>query len=165
MRSKNLVLVLAALAMVVALAACTSAGRSAGDQGQAPQKKAVQEQPKKKETAEKREPAKKLTDEAKSKQVAPKKGTAKDAGSGKNLVEPPKKKRLKLTVPAMKRIKDDPIPTGLGTDETAFPRLCRRAPQVHGLPVEEDGQRLHCRTPHRVPWHEEQPGLLRPGGA
>ena len=120
MRSKNLVLVLAALALIVTLAACTSAGRSAGDQGQAPQKKAVQEQPKKKETAEKREPAKKMTKEAKSKQVAPKKGTAKDAGRVKNLVEPPQKKRLKLTVPAMKRIEDDPIPTGLGTDEKLF---------------------------------------------
>ena len=120
MRSKNLVLVLAALALIVALAACTSAGRSAGDQGQAPQKEAVQEQPKEKETAEKREPAKKMTKEAKSKQVAPKKGTAKDAGRVKNLVEPPQKKRLKLTVPAMKRIEDDPIPTGLGTDEKLF---------------------------------------------
>jgi sortase A len=120
MRSKNLVLVLAALALIVALAACTSAGRSAGDQGQAPQKRAVQEQPKKKETAEKQEPAKKMSKEAKSKQVAPKKGTAKDAGRVKNLVEPPKKKRLKLTVPAMKQIEDDPIPTGLGTDEKLF---------------------------------------------
>ena len=116
MRSKNLVFVLAALALIVALAACTSAG----DQGQAPQKKAVQEQPKKKETAEKREPAKKMTEEAKSKQVAPKQGTAKDAGKVKNLVEPPQKQRLKLTVPAMKRIEDDPIPTGLGTNEKLF---------------------------------------------
>jgi sortase A len=61
-----------------------------------------------------------MTDEAKSKQVAPKKGTEQDAGSGKNLVEPPKKKRLKLTVPTMKRIDNDPIPTGLGTDEKLF---------------------------------------------
>jgi len=111
MRSKNLVLVVAALALIVVLAACSSAGQSAGDQGQAPQ-----EQPKKK-TEQKQEPAKKMSDEARSKQVAPKKGTEEDVGSGKNLVEPPKKKRLKLTVPAMKRINDDPIPTGLGTDE------------------------------------------------
>ena len=119
MRWKNLVLMVAVLAMVVvALAACTSAGQSGGDQGQAPQKKAPQEQPEKKEAAEK--PPKKMTDEAKSKQVAPKKGTEGDAGSGKNLVEPPEKKRFKLTIPAMKRIEDDPIPTGFGTDEKLF---------------------------------------------
>jgi sortase A len=112
MRSRNLVLMVAVLAMAVVLAGCSSASQSAGDQGQAPQKK---------ETAKKQEPAKKkMTDEAKSKQVAPKKGTKKDVGSGKNLVEPPEKKRLKLTVPAMKRINNDPIPTGLGTDETLF---------------------------------------------
>ena len=119
MRSRNLVLILAALAMVVVLASCSSAGQSAGDQGQAQQKKGTQEQPKK-ETDKKQEPAKKMTDEAKSKQVAPKKGTEGDAGNSKNLVEPPKKKRLKLTVPAMKRINNDPIPTGLGTDEKLF---------------------------------------------
>ena len=39
MRSRNLVLILAALMVVVALAACSSAGQSSGDQGQAPQKK------------------------------------------------------------------------------------------------------------------------------
>jgi sortase A len=125
MRSRNLVLIVAALAMVVVLAACSSAGQSAGDQGQAPQKKAKQEQPKKEtagkqEPSKKKEPAKKMTDEAKSKQVAPKEGAEKDAGNGKNLVEPPKKQRLKLTIPAMKRINDDPIPTGLGTDEKLF---------------------------------------------
>ena len=119
MRSRNLVLIVAVLAMVVAFAACSSAGQSSGDQGQAPQKKATQEQSRKK-TAEKQEPAKKMTEEARSKQVAPKAGTEEDAGNKKNLVEPPKKQRLKLTVPAMKRIEDDPIPTGLGTDEKLF---------------------------------------------
>jgi sortase A len=120
MRSRNLVLMVAVLAVVVAaLAACSSVGQSAGDEGQAPQKKSVKEQPKK-ETAQKQRPAKKMKDEAKSKQVAPKKGTEGDAGNGKNLVEPLKKKRLKLTIPAMKRIEDDPIPTGLGTDEKLF---------------------------------------------
>jgi sortase A len=129
MRSRNLVLIVAALVMVVmvvALAACSSAGQSSGDQGQAPQKKATQEQSKKQKTAEKKgsaekqAPAKKMTDEARSKQVAPKMGTEGEAGGGKNLVEPPKKQRLKLTIPAMKRIKEDPIPTGLGTDEKLF---------------------------------------------
>ena len=112
MRSKNVVLIMAVLAMVVVLAGCSSAGQSTGDQGQDSQKKEA-----KKEQPEKKEPVKKMTDEAKSKQVAPKKGTEQDAGSGENLVDPPEKKRLKLTVPAMKRINNDPIPTGLGTDE------------------------------------------------
>jgi sortase A len=115
MRSRNLVLTMAILAMIVVFAGCSSAGQSAGDQGQASQKKASQEQPKKEQ-----KPPKKMSDEAKSKQVAPKKGTEMDAVSGKNLVEPPKKKRLKLTIPAMKRINNDPIPTGLGTDEKLF---------------------------------------------
>jgi sortase A len=114
MRSRNLALMVAVLAMVVVLAGCSSAGQSAGDQGQASQKKGSQEQP------DKKEPAKKMTDEAKSKQVAPKKGTEQAIGDGDNLVEPPQKKRLKLTVPAMKRINNDPIPTGLGTDEKLF---------------------------------------------
>jgi sortase A len=126
MRTRNLVLILAALAVIVALAACSAAGQSSGDQGQAPQKKASQEPAEKQEPVEKREPAKKqepakkMTDEAKSKQVAPTKGTEGKPEAGENLVEPPDKRRLKLTIPAMKRIKDDPIPTGLGTDEKLF---------------------------------------------
>jgi sortase A len=124
MRLKNLVLILAALTVVVALTACSSAGQSSGDQGQASQKKASEKKvPQKKvsaEKAKKQQPPKKMTDKAKSKQVAPKKGTKKDAGNGGNLVEPPKKHRFKLTIPAMKRIKKDPIPTGLGTDEKLF---------------------------------------------
>ena len=119
MRSRNLILMAVVLALVVALAGCSSAGQSDGDQGQVSQEKASQKQPEK-ETAGKQEPDKKMTDEAKSKQVAPKKGTEQDAGSGKNLVEPPKKKRLRLTVPAMKRIDNDPIPTGLGTNDQLF---------------------------------------------
>ena len=119
MRWKNLVLMVVVLAMVLALAGCSTAGQSAGDQGQVSQKKASHKQPTK-EAGEKQKPPKKMSDEAKSKQVAPKKGTEQDAGSGKNLVEPPKKQRLKLTVPAMKRIDNDPIPTGLGTDEKLF---------------------------------------------
>ncbi len=115
MRLRNLVLILAALTVVVALAACSPSGQSSGgDKGQAPQKKGSKEQ------AQKQEPPKKMTDEAKSKQVAPKKGTEAEVQSGENRVEPPKKKRLKLTVPAMKRIDDDPIPTGLGTDAKLF---------------------------------------------
>jgi sortase A len=130
MRSRKLVLILAAVAVVVALVGCSSSGQSSGDKGQAPQKKAAQEQANKqaekqvekqvKKQVKKQEPPKKMTDEAKSQQVAPMKGV--EAGPGKvaNKVEPPEKMRLKLTVPAMKRIEDDPIPTGMGADEKLF---------------------------------------------
>jgi sortase A len=115
MRLRNLVLVLAALMVVVAFAACSTAGQSSGDKGQAPQKKAPKEQ-----ASKGQKPPKKMSNEARSKQVAPKKGTEGEVQSGKNRVEPPKKRRLKLTVPAMKRIDNDPIPTGLGTDQKLF---------------------------------------------
>jgi sortase A len=131
MRSRNLVLILAALAVVVALAACSSSGQSSEDKGQAPQKKAAQEQQANKQVkkqankqvekqVEKQEPPKKMTDEAKSKQVAPTMGVEGGPEKVANRVEPPEKMRLKLTVPAMKRIEDDPIPTGIGTDEKLF---------------------------------------------
>src|SRR5215210_4674823 len=110
MRLRNLILILAALTIVVALAACSSAGQSSGDQ----EKKASEEQ------AQKQEPPKKMTDEAKSKQVAPKKGAKGGPGNGGNALEPPKNKTLKLTVPEMKEIKNDPIPTGTGTNEALF---------------------------------------------
>ena len=113
MRLRNLVLILAALAVVVALAACSS-GQSSGD-GQKDQggKKASEEQ------AQKKEPPKKMTKEAKSKQVAPKEGVE-DKDQVNNRLKPPKNKNLKLTVPAMKEIEDDTIPTGTGTDEALF---------------------------------------------
>ncbi len=113
MRLKNLVLIVAALAIVVALAACSSAGQSSSggkDQG----KKASQEQ------AQKKEPPKKMSDEAKSKQVAPKEGAEGGPGNGENKLKPPKNDTLKLTIPAMKRIKNDTIPTGLGTNMKLF---------------------------------------------
>ena len=113
MRLRNLVLILAALTMMVALAACSS-GQSSGD-GQEDQagKKASEEQ------AQKKEPPKKMTKEAKSKQVAPKEGVE-DEGQVNNRLKPPKNTALKLTVPAMKEIEDDTIPTGTGTDEALF---------------------------------------------
>ena len=110
MRFRNLILILAALTVVVALAACSSAGQSSGDGG----KKASEEQ------AQKQEPPKKMTDEAKSKQVAPKKGVEGGPGNGENKLKPPEDKTLKLTVPKMKEIKNDPIPTGIGTNESLF---------------------------------------------
>jgi len=110
MRFRNLILILAALTVAVALAACSSAGQSSGDGG----KKASEEQ------AQKQEPPKKMTDEAKSKQVAPKEGAEGGPGNGENKLKPPKNKNLKLTVPKMKEIKNDTIPTGIGTNEALF---------------------------------------------
>jgi sortase A len=123
MRLRNLMLILAALAVVVALAACSSSG--GGQEDQAGKKKASEEQAQKqgppgKETGGKQEPPKKMSKEAKSKQVAPKKGTAQGPREVENALEPPKDKTLKLTVPEMKEIKNDTIPTGTGTDAAKF---------------------------------------------
>jgi sortase A len=59
-----------------------------------------------------------LTKEAKGKQIAPKKG--KVQRNVTNSLKPPKDKTLKLTIPAMKQIEDDTIPTGKGTNEALF---------------------------------------------
>jgi sortase A len=109
MRLRNLVLILASLTVVVALAACSSSGDVQKDQAG---NKASGKQ------AQKKEPPK-MTKKAKSKQVAPKEGVE-DKGQVKDRLKPPKNKDLKLTIPAMKEIKDDTIPTGTGTDETLF---------------------------------------------
>jgi sortase A len=98
MRLKNQILVLvAALVTVVVLAACGSSGPPTGDQGG--QENAQQQTP----------------DE----QLAPKKG-AQGSDGGVAAVEPPSNNMMKLTIPKMKRIENDEIPTGLGTDETLF---------------------------------------------
>jgi sortase A len=124
MRLRNLVLVLAALTVVVALAACSSSGQSS-DGGQKDQggNKASGEQANKKEpreTKDKQGPPKKMSKEARSKQVAPKQGTVQGPRQVKNALKPPKNKDLELTVPAMKEIKDDTVPTGTGTDHALF---------------------------------------------
>src|SRR5215217_128070 len=98
MRLKNLILIVAALATVVALAGCGFLGQSGGDQ-QKKEDKPQQETP--------------------AKQVAPQQG-AQDSGDTQAAVEPPSSDMMKLTVPQMAMIKDDEIPTGLGTDETLF---------------------------------------------
>jgi sortase A len=121
MRSGNLVLILAALTVVVALAACSSSGQSSGD-GQKDQagkdaSGAQKQEPPKKATEGKKEPPK-MTKEAKGKQVAPKKG--KRQRKVANALEPSKDKTLKLTIPEMKQIEDDTIPTGAGTNEALF---------------------------------------------
>src|SRR5215211_3155 len=115
MRLRNLVLILAALTVVVTLAACSSSGGGQEDQAG---KKAPEEQAQK-GAGGKQQPPKKTTKEAKGKQIAPKKGTQ-GLREVRNALKPPKNKTLKLTVPAMKEIKNDKIPTGTGTDEVLF---------------------------------------------
>jgi sortase A len=124
MRLRNLVLVLAALTVVVALAACSSSGQPS-DEGQKDQggNKASGEQANKQEPSESKDkqgPPKKMSKEAKSKQVAPKQGTVQGPRQVKNALPPPKNKDLQLTVPAMKEIEDDTIPTGTGTNAALF---------------------------------------------
>src|SRR5215216_2083221 len=98
MRLKNLILILAALtAMVLVLTACNLLGQSGGDQGNG-QEQTPQKTP--------------------DKQIAPEQGTQKSEGVP--AVDPPSKDMFKLTVPQMERIKNDEIPTGVGTDETLF---------------------------------------------
>ena len=115
MRLRNLVLILAAL-MVVTLAACSSSGQSSDEGGKDQAGKDEQAQ-KQKPPEGKKEPPK-LTKEAKGKQIAPKKGNVQRKVA--NSLEPPKVKTLKLTIPEMKRIEDDTIPTGKGTNEALF---------------------------------------------
>ncbi len=110
MRLKKLMLMLAAVMMVGALAACSSGG-GGGEGAQ------NQEAPKKQEAPDN----KKMTDEAKNKEVAPQAGNEQaDTGPKETKVEPPKDKTMKLTVPKMAEIKNDDIPTGLGTNDTLF---------------------------------------------
>jgi len=118
MRLKNLILILTALTTVVVLGACSFVGQSGedqGDQGKA-QKQAPQETP--------------------DKQVAPKQGPQESEGIP--AVDPPSKDKFKLTVPQMDRIKDDEIPTGLGTDETLFHDYAAVHLKQTGLPWDKE---------------------------
>ena len=101
MRLKNLILIVAALATVAVLAGCGFLGQSGGDQQNESKDKAQQQEPP-------------------DKQVAPQQGAQKDSGETQAAVDPPSDNMMKLTVPQMEQIKDDEIPTGLGTDETRF---------------------------------------------
>jgi len=101
MRLKNLILIIAALATVAVLAGCGFLGQSGGDQQNESKDKAQQQEPP-------------------DKQVAPQQGAQKDSGETQAAVDPPSDNMMKLTVPQMEQIKDDEIPTGLGTDETLF---------------------------------------------
>src|SRR5215207_4315391 len=117
MRLKNLILIVAALATVVALAGCGFLGQSGGDQ----QKK--EDKPQQQETPDK--------------QVAPQQG-AQDSGDTQAAVEPPSSDMMKLTVPQMEMIKDDEIPTGLGTDETLFHDYAAVHLKQTGLPWDKE---------------------------
>jgi sortase A len=120
MRLRNLVLILAALTVVVTLAACSSSGQSSDEGGKdqaGTDEQAKKQKPPEKATEGKKEPPK-MTKEAKGKQIAPKKGKVQHKVV--NSLEPPKDKTLKLTIPEMKQIEDDTIPTGKGTNEALF---------------------------------------------
>jgi sortase A len=125
MRLRNLVLILAALTVMVTLAACSSSGQSSDEGGKdqadkvASGEEAHKQKPPEKATEGKKERPK-MSKEAKGKQIAPKKGKAQDQRKVVNSLEPPKDKTLKLTIPEMKQIEDDTIPTGKGTNEALF---------------------------------------------
>ena len=117
MRLRNLVLMLAALTVVVTLAACSSSGQSSEEGG----KDAFGEQAQKQKRPAKASGGEKEPPKgAKGKQIAPKKGEAQGQRKVANSLESPKDKTLKLTIPEMKQIEDDTIPTGKGTNETLF---------------------------------------------
>jgi len=127
MRLSNLVLMLAALAVVVTLAACSSSVQSSDEGGKdqaGKDERAQKQKPLEKAAGGKKESPKKerpkMTKEAKGKQVAPTKGKAEGQRKVANRLEPPKDKTLKLTIPEMKEIEDDTIPTGKGTNEALF---------------------------------------------
>ena len=128
MRLRNLVLLmLAALMVVVTLAACSPSGQSSDEGGKdqaGKDEQAQKQKPPEKAAGGKKEPSReeppKMTKEAKGKQVAPTKGKAQGQRRVANRLEPPKDKTLKLTIPQMKQIEDDTIPTGKGTNEALF---------------------------------------------
>ena len=116
---------MAALSLVVTLAACSSSGQSSDEGGKdqaGKDEQAQKQKPPEKAAGGKKEPSReeppKMTKEAKGKQVAPTKG--KGQRKVANRLEPPKDKTLKLTIPEMKQIEDDTIPTGKGTNEALF---------------------------------------------
>ncbi len=122
MRLKKLILIFAALATVFVLAACGSSGQPADEQGDQGNQENAQEQ---------------ASQETPEKQVAPDRGT-RESGGGPTVVDPPSKDMFKLTVPKMERIKNDEIPTGLGTDETLFHDYAAVHLKATGFPWEKE---------------------------
>ncbi len=117
MRSKNLILILAALATVFVLSACAALEQSSGNQGE--QQQQAQETPPEE-------------------QVAPDQGAEDSGEQAAAAVEPPSNDMMKLTVPKMERLENDEIPTGLGTDETLFHDYAGVHIKHTGYPWEEE---------------------------
>ncbi|HET7480159.1 MAG TPA: class E sortase [Rubrobacteraceae bacterium] len=70
---------------------------------------------------------KKMSEQAKDQQVAPKKGDEKSGKKVEDIARVPSDPTLKLTIPKMERIKDRKIPVGEGTDEA----LLRENAAIH----------------------------------
>ncbi len=137
MRLKRLVLILAAMFVAASLAACSSAGQSGGDQGsgsQGSRGQGSQEQARQ----EPKEQPKKMTEEAKDAQVAPKAGSGGDQEQEGNKLEPAKNKMLRLTVPKMAEIENDAIPTGRGTESQLFRDYAAVRVKYTGFPWQEE---------------------------
>ena len=123
MRVKRLVLLLAALALVAVLAACgASSEQGSGDQGSQGSNDAPEQ----------------MNEQAEDQQVAPQAGRDEEGGNEATKVEPPSDTTMKLTVPKMSEIKNDTIPTGLGTDETLFRENAGVHLKYSGYPWEEE---------------------------
>lgn len=127
MRSKKLVLILAALFMAATLAACSSAGQSSGNAGSQEQAQGGQG-----------EKPRKMTEEARDQQVAPTAGGGGDQEQEGNQLEPAQDKTLRLTVPKMAEIDNDEIPTGRGTDMDLFRDYAAVRLQYTGFPWQEE---------------------------
>ena len=136
MHLKKLVLIFAALTMVVVLAACGSFGQpsggGAGGGGQGGEEKPPVEE------AQKEGAPETMSEEAKDAEVAPSRGSEQQSGDTANLVEPPEDKTLRLTIPKLDQIKNDEIPTGLGTDERLFHDYAAVHLEDTGWPWEEE---------------------------
>ncbi len=109
MSFRKLAGVLGVLAMVV-VAGCGSAERTSSDKPPADVRKENAL-----EVGEKR-----MTAEARQTRVAPARGEGEAAATDESEPDAPKNKNLKLTVPRMERIREDVVPTTVGTDEAAL---------------------------------------------
>ncbi len=122
MRIKKVVLIFAALTMVVILAACGSLAQSSGQSSGGGSGEGDKEKPPAQEAKKEGAPTT-MSKEAKNQQIAPAQGSEQQqdsAGETENLVEPPQEKMLRLTIPKMDQVKNDEVPTGLGTDDALF---------------------------------------------
>jgi sortase A len=123
MRVKRLILILSALTMVVALAACGSPeGATDGGDRRAPEKK---------------EAPKKTSEKAEDKQVASKKKVEDSGKEEGTIVDPASDETLKLTVPEMERVKNVTVPTAVPDQEALRNNVAVRLPGT-GLPWEEE---------------------------